>query len=816
MPIDPDFLVPGGALQSKALGRALLRAGNDTQGLPSGTLIGPYRVERELGRGGMAVVYLARRADGEFEQSVALKLVRPDGDSEFAQALLRKERQILAGLQHPGIARLLDGGRTTDKALWFALELVHGTRIDRYCRERRLPLTRRLALFIQLSEAVQFAHSRLLIHRDIKPANILVTRDEGVKLLDFGIAQLLTPGADDALSQRALTPDYASPEQLRGEPATTTSDIYQLGRVLQSVLAPDRTDADDNEATATGNTTTLLPEDARPSDAQGAAPHSPDLAAIIDKAMRPLPGERYATANEMKADIENFLAKRPVLARGGGGAYRLRCFLRRHPWSTAMAIATVALFATMSTVFTLRVASERDQARSAAQQAQQAAARANQVRDFLVGMFQVADPNVNRGDKLTATQILERGASDIDQALAGQAALQANLLVVIGDVYANLGEYSHAEPLLKRAVALRRAQPLADAMELGHALREYAYTEHRLDKFAEALELLHEAEGVLRTDPRAQSELAAVLDQRGLAQKHLNDLDGALASHQAALIAARESRDDSRIAIVGVNFGLLLYNMDRYAEAQAAYEEALRIARRAFGERNTRTASIEENLARVLSAQKHYDEALQLMQSAAATERELIGEDNGDYPQTLNILGDIYADAGRNAEAIAAYEHALAIKHRSGRDDTEDEAAILSNLGGIFGEDKRYAEARKCLEQAIAIRSKLNGSDNFELANSQTMLAQIDLAEHHPLQAEQTAREALAKLSGKLAPNHAYIGDAVAALARALIEEKRGPEARALIDKARADAKGLPGEAFARQLDDVSALLPEAQGAAGH
>ena len=813
MPIDPAFLTPGGALQSALLGRALQRIGG-AEALTTGTLIGPYRIEHELGRGGMAVVYLAHRADGEFEQSVALKLVRPDGDSEFAQALLRKERQILASLQHPCIARLLDGGRSADGELWFALELVHGTRIDRYCHERRLPLQRRLALFAQLCEAVQFAHSRLLIHRDIKPANILVTREETVKLLDFGIAQLLAPGADDALAQGALTPNYASPEQLRGEPATTTSDIYQLGRVLQSMLVPRSGAAEDEGENVATQSTTLQPLDPqRDPDAVSMALPG-DLAAIIAKALQPLPAQRYATAAELKLDIENFLSHRPTLAVGGGAAYRFGCFLRRHRWSSVATFVAIVAFVATVTMFTFRLAAERDQARASALAAQQAAARANQVRDFLVGMFKVADPNVNRGDKLTATQILERGAADVDKALAGQVALQANLLLVIGEVYSSLGDYPRAEPLLARSVALNRGPAGGDAAQLAHALREYAYAEHKVDKFEQARDLLIEAERLLRADPQAQSELAAVLDQKGLAQKHLNDPDGALASHQAALAAARAAHDDARVAVVEDHFGLLLYSIDRYAQAQAAYEDALRLARRMFGERNTRTAAIEENLAAVLSAQKHYDEALQLMQSAATTERELIGEDNGDYPQTLNMLGNIYADAGRNTEAAESYQAALAITRRTGRGESADAASILSNLGSVYAEDKRYAEARRCLEQALTLRGKLGGADDIEMAHTQTALAQIDLAENQPRQAERNARAALAKLSGKLQPDHEYVADIVIALARALVAQGRTGEARAALEKARADAHSQPGDEFSRKLEEVGAVLPPAEAAA--
>jgi eukaryotic-like serine/threonine-protein kinase len=809
MPIDPNFLTPGGALQSPLLGRALGRMGEDASGPALGAQVGPYRIESELGRGGMAVVYLARRTDGEFEQSVALKLVRPEGNSEFAQALLRQERQILAGLQHPGIARLLDGGHSDDGQLWFALELVHGTRIDRYCHERRLPVAARLQLFLQVCAAMQFAHGRLLVHRDIKPSNILVTHDASVKLLDFGIAQVLDSSSGATLNTYALTPGFASPEQLRGDPVTTASDIYQLGRLLQCLLQPAPAATDVKTATDAPATTILQPLDAAHAVAAPLIEPPPDLAAIIRKAMQGEPAARYSTVAELSGDIENFLAHRPIVARQGGAWYRGACFLRRHRLASLAAFATIVAFAAMATIFTLRLANERDQARMAAAQARQEAARANQVRDFLVGMFKVADPNVNRGDKLTASQILERGATDIDKALAGQGPLQANLLVVIGEVYSSLGDYPRAEPLLARAVLLQRQNAMAPPAEVAHALRQYAYAEHKLDKFELARDLLDQAQGLLGDRPEAKSELAAVLDQRGLAQKHLNDLEGALSSHRAAQAAARAAFDDARIAVVDNHLGLLLYNLDRYAEAQAVYEEGLEFARRRFGERDTRTSSIEENLAAVLSVQGNFDKALQLMLSAAATERELIGEDNGDFPETLNVLGNIYADAGRNSEAVATYDRALAIDRRTGRGESEGAASRLSNLGSAYAELKRYDEARTSFEQAVAIRSRLNGPDHMEVAHTQTMLATLDLEQQQPQRAERVARQVLEKLNGKLPPAHRYIADAEIALGRALMAQNRGAEARPLIESALAKVAG--DDATVKQLTQMLADLPQAQ-----
>jgi serine/threonine-protein kinase len=811
MPIDPEFLQQG-ALASPILQRALDKLGGAPRELPAGARIGPYRIVEELGRGGMAIVYLAERADGEFEQTVALKLVRPDHDSPLAQELLRQERQILANLQHPRIARLLDGGRGEDGTLWFALELVHGTRIDRYCRERRLPLIARLQLFTQVCEAVQFAHGRLLVHRDIKPSNILVTHDGAVKLLDFGIAQLLAPDADPTLTTRAWTPGYASPEQQRGETATTASDIYQLGALLRALLSDA---ADDGDATKT-QSTRLSPLDTAASRPAANPRAASDVVAIIDKAMQANPSSRYATVAELKTDIENFIAMRPVVARAGGRAYRAACYARRHRWGLLAGTAAVVVFAAMAATFALRLASERDQARSAAARAEAEAKRANQISDFLVGMFKVADPDANGGDKLTATQILDRGAQQAQDTLAAQPALQGNLLQVIGEVYTNLGDYARAEPLLRQAANLRHDDTGATPLARAHSLRQLAIVEHKLSKYAAASDLLAQSETLLRTQAgdEAVTERAAILDQRGLVLKHLGDLQGSLKSHQEAIGLARSIGDARREATIQNHLGLLYYNLDRNVESQQAYEAALAIDRRIYGEKHEQTLATEENLATTLSALKQYDRAVEMMRAALAVETELLGVDNPERAGTLELLGNVYQDANRGAEAIDAYTQALAITQKTLGTDSDQAASILGNLGAMRGKLKQYGEARKCLEQALAIRRKLNGIDHYEVAHDEGMLAVTLLKAGEPQEAERLARAALEKLQRALPADHLYIADLQSDLGEVLLGAGKYAEARSLLLAALAaeEKRGDNDSAAAKERRELLAQIPATAG----
>ena len=375
-----ELLPPGGALRGRLFSR-LLDAPKEEGPLTEGTLIGPWRVGEMLGRGGSSTVYLAERSDGQFDQCVALKVVRPN------QALtehFRRERQILAELRHPAIAQLIDGGQMPSGRLWFAMEPVFGERIDLYARSRRLPLVERVELVDAVCEAVSYAHSRLLIHRDIKPANLLVDERGCPRLLDFGIAS--ASDSEDIGTDRAMTLTYASPEQRNGGAITTASDVYQLGLLLQTLVLP------------TGEPCDTLPKPMRPIQRA-------ELAAMIARATAYDSADRYPTVAALRSDLQAVLSRRPVTVIGGL-SYPLARFLERHSVSSAIAATGLAALLSTGWVAAHRVQIERDQA-------QAAAVRAKATSDFLVGLFSVSDPGENRGETVTANQILRRGAAQL-------------------------------------------------------------------------------------------------------------------------------------------------------------------------------------------------------------------------------------------------------------------------------------------------------------------------------------------------------------------------------------------------------------------
>lgn len=443
-----------------------------------GDQIGPYRLLSEVGRGGMAVVYRAARVVGGFEQGVALKLLRRGTDSDDILARFRQERQILAALDHPSIARLLDGGATADGQPFLAMELVEGERIDRYCEARALDVPARLRLMADVGKAVAHAHAKLVVHRDLKPANVLVTDGGRVKLLDFGVAKLLSAAPTTATpvtrtQQRFLTPEYASPEQIRGEAITTATDVYQLGLLLYELLAGRRPFSGSSSAELERAICERAPDppstagsrgDAGPSSdpATGAEAASErrrsrrrrardlrgDLDNIVLMALRKEPQRRYSSVIALVEDLERYLAGHPVSARGAGWWYRGTKFARRHAWALASCAAALALLVVLTVVYTRGLERERDLARRESE-------KARTVAGYLTGVLGTADPFSTRGRRLDARALLDEAARRVDAELTDQPEVRAATLARLGDLYARHGIVDEARYRLEESLAVR-------------------------------------------------------------------------------------------------------------------------------------------------------------------------------------------------------------------------------------------------------------------------------------------------------------------------------------------------------------------------
>jgi serine/threonine-protein kinase len=710
---------------------AALLAG-DSQHMPSrdGRRIGPYRLVREAGHGGMGVVYLAERADEQYLGRVALKLMRGGPWLTADDHLTRRfveERQILASLEHPGIARLLDGGVTGDGLPWFAMEYVDGTPIDRYCDEHRLTIDERIALFCDVCDAVAFAHRNLVVHRDLKPSNLLVTAERRVKLLDFGIAKLLAPmdggadepGADPATRTvfRALTPEYASPEQARGDRVGTASDVYSLGVILHELLTGSRPNVTDHRT----------PVDARQaSDARGTTPERlrralrGDLEAITLAAVRAEPERRYPSGDQLAADLRRYLVGLPVIARRDGRAYRAGKFIRRHRAGVAASVAAAIVLVAFSVV----TAIQSDQLREQATRITVERDRAQQVSTFLVGLFRSADPFAGSGPRTTVREVLDSGAAHLDRDLSHQPEVRAELLRAMGLSYMSLGLAREARTLLERAVAIpqqavNEGEPhsISARHSLAQVLQELGEYAAAESLYRDVLAWRRSAQPSGRYLPRALSTLATVVSAQGRYAEAESLVREAL-----TLDSAIRPFDPRMLSQSLNNLGNILHRQRRAVEAEAVHREAYVMRRDGLGADHPETANSLVNLAAALSDQRRFDEADSLYRQALSFKRVRLGPDHVDvatdesgYARMLFLWGN-----ARAAEGL--YRHAIETHRRSRPDGHPRTAVAMLGLGELLlaRGDPRAAEPY-LREAARSFRSALPPS-HPEVARSARLL----------------------------------------------------------------------------------------------
>ncbi|ARA94347.1 serine/threonine protein kinase [Rhodothermaceae bacterium RA] len=735
-----------------------------------GTRVGPYRLVQMLGRGGMGTVYLAERADGAFEQQVALKLIRSGWHSAEIVQRFRLERQILARLDHPNIARLLDGGMTEDGRPYFALEYVAGEPITDFCDRHRLPVDERLRLFQRVCRAVQFAHRNLVVHRDLKPSNILVTGDGVVKLLDFGIAKLLDPDAagmtvaQTRADVRVMTPEYAAPEQVRGEAITTATDVYALGVLLYELLTghrpyqiPSRVRAEiervicEEEPTRPstviaavtqihrddGTTETITP------DRVGAARKLPptrlrrrlrgDLDTIILTALRKEPERRYTSAEQLADDLRRHLEGRPITARADTLGYRVRTFVRRHRWGVAAAAVLVLLlagYAATLTVQSRRLAAERD-AKA------EALAQSEAVTQYLKSLFLAATPRVARGDTLTAYDLLDRGVERVER-LRDNPALQIRLLQTFGNVFFQLGDVARAEPPLLRALALLDSLPTPPTSD------QVAYLLHPLGLIRSSQGRLAEADSLLRhalaLRPRLPGDTTAAmllktLSDNAARQDRLDEAERYI--REALALRGPVAGPDDELMLTYLNsLGTYQFRQGRVDSARLTFETILERQRRTLGPDSPRTLATMGNLAVILKTLGDLDAAEALYEEVIAQERRVFPEHHPDRAPALYNLAKLRISKGDPEgalplfdEAIAIYTHAFSPDHWRIRFFEVAKAEPLLLL-------ERYDEAEALLLRSHADLVAALGPDAEAVRQARQNLVRLYEARHRPDLAE--------------------------------------------------------------------------------
>lgn len=735
-----------------------------TPGLEAGQVIGPYRVIREVGRGGMGSVFEAVRVDGDFQKRVAIKII---AGGRWHAALLkrfRQERRILARLEHRNIAALLDGGGLPDGAPYFAMEFVEGEPIDEYSASRALPVRERLQLMRQVCGAVHFAHQNLVVHRDLKPGNILVTADGTVKLLDFGIAKLLAGGDDSSDPEQDLTGlgagpftlAYASPEQVLGDPVTTASDVHALGAVLYRVLTG-RHPFRDRDTAPSEMRRRILEATPAPSGL------GPDLDAILGTAMHKEPGRRYESALAFAEDLRRYLEGQPVRARPDSTGYRLRKFARRNRvpvGASVLALAALLAAVVVSTRQARIAAEERDRARVEA-------AKANRVTAFVQEMLRAADPREARPD-LTVSEALAAAALRADSTLADEPEVLSAVQTAIGLSYLGLGRYDAAEPMLRRALALRQALGGANA-GLAASLRNLAVLHNDRGELAPAEWLFTQSLAAYRrASPPDSAGLALALNDQADLLQYTGDLPGAEAAHREAL-AIRERLDGPRSESVAASLnnlavvlgqlgqwtvaeslhmasaGIVLERrgpdhpdvasaltsaafavqaQGRFAEAESLYRAALRIRVKVLGPGHPETARTHMNLGWMLHDSKRYPEALEEA-TLVLSNRTAFGDDHPAIGSTLTMQGQSLLALGRIGEGEASLRDALRIRERALPPGHWLIAASRSAVGEALLLRGRYAEAERLLLDALVVLRKERGEDQELTALAKARLVRL-------------------------------------------------------------------------------------------
>ncbi|MBZ0223831.1 MAG: serine/threonine-protein kinase [Dokdonella sp.] len=751
----------GGLLGDRAADRYAIVCAVDDEPASSadpapGSRIGAWRIDGVLGRGGMGVVYAAERADGSYRQEGALKVMRHAIDGALNRELFLRERQILAQLEHPGIARLIDGGVVPDGRPYLVMERIRGKPIPDWCEAHALSVADTLRTFLAVLDAVDVAHRNLIVHGDLKPSNILVTDEGQVKLLDFGVARLLESETAD-IGGAGLTPRYAAPEQLAGGTLTTATDIHALGLVLCKLLTgrlpegraagESRNPHEITRPSALARMAASGRSDATQVWRRRARILAGDVDAIVLRAIAARPEQRYPTASALAQDIDNYLAGRPVNAVATSRTYRLRRFITRHRAGVGAGI--VLLIAALIATAGLGHALLQSRAALAA------AERANAVQSFVIDLFREADPAETLGHELTARELLDLGTKRAEQELGEQPQTQADLLTMLAELYNSLGEYDRAGTTINSALAARRAQgATSDPLGLANSL----YIQ------------------------------SAILGQQSRYQECVDSAEKA-----RTIVAAHARNDATRNFELLNSLSVCHYFLGNDAEAEKYGRQALAIASANPGVGAARMLDIEDNLGMLLLSH-HDDEALPLLQSALEKRRQLLPPRHPDIATSLSNIGraeiaqgDLLAAARHLREAFEIFLQVYNREYPGTLIAADGLEIALTQLGQLDQAGSLGSEQIQIVRRTLAENDSARGS--YTNTFGELALAQGDYSE-----AEASFRHALQTWRAALGDRHPRIITGERNLADALRQRKRIDEAREHVQASLALARDLYGE----------------------
>jgi eukaryotic-like serine/threonine-protein kinase len=785
--------------------------------------IGRYRVLREIGRGGMGVVYLAERDDGQFRRLVAIKLLRDGPDADELRTRFTAERHILAFLDHDNIAQLLDAGVTDGELPYLVMEYVDGLPITTYCDRHRLDLRARLLLFQEVCAAVHHAHRNLVIHRDLKPGNILVTDRGEVKLLDFGIAKLQNPGLGGVhfpvtrTQVRVMTPEYASPEQARGEGLSTASDLYSLGVVLYELLTGRRPfdfDSITHEEVARrlAEQEPERPSSAvfrAPADAEGPAGGDAratavkaaaardttperlrraltgDLDAIVMMALRKESSRRYGSADLFAEDIHRWLEGLPVLAHRGSRRYYAGKFLRRHRAAAAAAaiVGTSVVSAAGIAFWQASLArGARDRAEAARSQAERALTESEAVTGFLVGLFEASDPQESGGREVTAQDILRRGTARIE-ALSDRPLVQARVLEAVARVYQSLGQQNEARALFERAVANRRVELGADDPEVARTLALLADVIRLQGRYVEAEAKLKEAldiqERVLGPNDLDVAETLARLSGLAIYRGDLATAE-ALSRRSLAIRESNPSASDSLRVAGMVHLATVIQRVGEYDEAERYLRRGVAMMEKHYGADHPATSFPMRYLALELEGVGRLDEAEGLLRRVLDIEgRASGGAARPNYAYAIEDLAVVRSLEGDHRTAAALFEQYIQLLRQVFGSDYD---GVAEGLGALSEERLRLGElgaAEHAAREALVLARQDVGEDHQLYADLLARMAAVLQRQHRYTEAEASLRRAIDIRSRANGPGTRTVGLLRAQLGAFLLERRRFAEAEA-------------------------------------
>ncbi|MDX2474298.1 MAG: serine/threonine-protein kinase, partial [Candidatus Krumholzibacteria bacterium] len=740
------------------------------------------------------LVYEAEQLE-PIKRKVALKMVKRGLDTEEFIARFESERQALAMMDHPCIARVFDAGATEHGRPYFVMEYVDGIQLNDYCDEHRLTVQARLELFILVCEGVQHAHQKAIIHRDLKPSNVLVTVVDNQpmpKIIDFGVAKAMDTTMFDntmttGVGQLVGTPEYMSPEQadMNGGGIDTRTDVYALGvllyellvgklpftsvelkelgfkevlRTIKEVEPPKPSTRLGTIAKRAGAEVTVVSGNRKTDPSHLRRALKGDLDWITMKALEKERDRRYETANALALDIGRHLTDRPVVAGPPSTTYRMQKFVRRN--RTGVIASGVLLVAVLAGI--LGTTTGMIRAVRAEKQARVEAETARQVSDFLVDLFEVSDPGQARGNSITAREILDAGAGRIESELADQPLTQARLMNTIGTVYRNLGLYEEAGPKLEAALALRLAQPSTDRRDLAISLVELGDLYMQVARYDEAEKMLNDALELMRgTELENSLEVAQSLNDLASVQRRLGHYDKAEPLYLRArdIRIARLGPEDPEVARSYNSLAILNWNRAHYEEAEALYKKSLALWEKAYGSDHADVAKGLNNLALLYHHLDRYDDAKPLYERAVVIYEKVLGPDHPRLAVAINNLALFYFESGEYGLAEPLYRRALDIRQRVLGSDHPEVAQTLNNLGNLNRDRGEFVAADEFDQRALAIREKVLGAGHPDYAWTVRDMALLMTKRGDPEQAAAEFERAIVIFSEALAPEHPYLSE---------------------------------------------------------